>query len=165
MESWQVEDGTGENKWGTELPTGPREMASQRRWHRWDDGRADLIGWWQSWEGIGIGVAFNSVITSWNFAKSSWESSWPHARHSLMAFSVLQYPPFSFSWVRGGEEHKAWSSEFSESWVKGRLPLLHKLDTWNLHTYCMHTCVCSNRELTSNIHWIQNTTLNHTQYN
>lgn len=45
----------------------------------------------------GIGRWLHQYCTSLNFAKSSLESSGPHERHSLMAFSVLQYPPFSSS--------------------------------------------------------------------
>lgn len=56
--------------------------------------------------------------TSWNFVKSSWESSGPYARRSLMAFSVLQYPPFSSSWrgLKGGGTHIVGISEFSKVW-------------------------------------------------
>lgn len=55
---------------------------------------------WNEWDGTGkgwIGRWLHQYYTSLNFAKSSLESSGPHERQSLMAFSVLQYPPFSSS--------------------------------------------------------------------
>lgn len=64
--------------------------------------------------------------TSWNFVKSSWESSGPYARHSLMAFSVLQYPPFSSSWMelKGGRTHIVWI--WAQKTLTGTLVLYSK---------------------------------------
>lgn len=77
---------------------------------------------WDGRDGTGkgwVGRWLHPYYTSLNFAKSSLESSGPHERHSLTAFSVLQYPPFSSSWrgLKGGG-HTDWIFDLSgDQWT------------------------------------------------
>lgn len=69
--------------------------------------------------------------TSWNFVKSSWESSGPYARRSLMAFSVLQYPPFSSSWreLKGGGDTYSLNL-WAQKTLTWTLVLYFQMETW-----------------------------------